>query len=73
PSGSAPVTLYFYRYQSRRWVLKKSITAKVSNWSTFSRYSKTTSVPTSGRWRVRARHKVGSKYRYSPYAYFTAN
>ncbi|MDO8915894.1 MAG: IPT/TIG domain-containing protein, partial [Coriobacteriia bacterium] len=47
PSGSAPVTLYFYRYQSRRWVLKKSITAKVSNWSTFSRYSKTTSVPTS--------------------------
>ncbi|MDO8915580.1 MAG: YCF48-related protein [Coriobacteriia bacterium] len=73
PSGSAPVTLYFYRYQSRRWVLKKSITAKVSNWSTFSRYSKTTSVPTSGRWRVRARHKVGSRYRYSPYAYFNAN
>ncbi|MDO8915857.1 MAG: carboxypeptidase regulatory-like domain-containing protein [Coriobacteriia bacterium] len=73
PSGSSPVTLYFYRYQSRRWVLKKSITARVSNWLSFSRYSKTTSVPTSGRWRVRARHKVGSKYRYSPYAYFTAN
>jgi hypothetical protein len=72
-SGTYPVTLQFYRLQSGRWVLRKSITAKASNILTFSKYSRSTSVPYTGRWRVRARHKVGSKYRYSGYRYFTAS
>jgi hypothetical protein len=71
-AGNSPVTLQFYRYQSRRWVLRKSTAARVSDLSTFSKYSKSTSVPSAGKWRVRARHKVGTKYRYSTYRYFTA-
>ena len=72
-SGTSPVTLQFYRYQSGHWVLRKSTTAKVSNMLTFSKYSDSTSVPYSGKWRVRARHKVGSKYLYSGYRTFTAS
>ncbi|MDO8916000.1 MAG: hypothetical protein Q7W16_07970 [Coriobacteriia bacterium] len=71
-SGTYPVTLQFYRYQSGHWVLRKSISARVSGVQSFSRYSRSTSVPTAGRWRVRARHKVGRRYRYSPYRYLSA-
>jgi len=67
------VTLQFYRYQLGHWVLRKSITAKVSNILTFSKYSRSTYVPYSGKWRVRARHKVGTKYLYSGRRYFTAS
>jgi hypothetical protein len=72
-SGTYPVTLQFYRYQSGHWVLRKSITAAASNYLTFSKYSRSTSVPYTGKWRVRARHKVGSKYLYSGYRTFTAS
>jgi hypothetical protein len=68
-----PVTLQFYRYQSRHWVLRTSITAVASNILTFSKYSRSTSVPYSGSWRVRARHKVGKKYLHSGYRYFSAS
>jgi hypothetical protein len=72
-SGTYPVTLRFYRYQSGHWVLRKSITAKVSNILTFSKYSRSTYVPYSGKWRVRALHKVGTRNLYSGYRYFTAS
>lgn len=72
-TGAYPVTLYFYRYQSGRWVLRTSITAKASTVLTFSTYARSTSVPSSGRWRVRARHTVGPTTRYSAYRYFTAS
>jgi Tol biopolymer transport system component len=72
-AGTSPVTLQFYRYEHGHWRLRKSATAKVSTVLTFSKYSRATSVPYSGKWRVRARHKVGSHYRYSGYRYFTAN
>jgi len=71
-AGTYPVTLQFYRYQSGHWVLRKSITARASNMLTFSKYSRSTYVPYSGKWRVRARHKVGAKYLYSGYRIFTA-
>jgi hypothetical protein len=71
-SGTYPVTLQFYRYEHGHWRLRKSITAKVSTILTFSKYSRSTSVPYSGKWRVRARHKVGSHYHYSGYRTFTA-
>ena len=62
-----------YRYEHGHWRLRKSTTAKVSTVLTFSKYSDSTSVPYAGKWRVRARHKVGSKYRYSGYRTFTAS
>ncbi len=72
-AGTYPLTLQYYRYQSGQWVLRKSATGKVSTVLTFSKYWRTTSVPYTGRWRVRAAHKVGAKYLYSPYRYFTAS
>jgi hypothetical protein len=72
-AGTYPVTLQFYRYQSGHWVLRKSTTAKVSNMLTFSKYSRSTYVPYSGKWRVRARHKVGTRYLYSGYRTLTAS
>lgn len=71
-AGTYPVTLQFYRYQSGRWVLKKSVAAKASNMLTFSKYSRSTYVPYSGKWRVRARHYTGGRYLYSGWRYFTA-
>jgi hypothetical protein len=68
-SGTYPVTLQFYRYEHGHWRLRKSVSAKAS---TFSKYSRSTSVPYSGKWRVRARHKVGSHYRYSGWRNFRA-
>jgi hypothetical protein len=72
-AGTYPVTLQLYRYQSGHWLLRKSTTAKAFNMLTFSKYSDSTSVPYSGKWRVRARHKVGTKYLYSGYRTFTAS
>jgi hypothetical protein len=72
-SGTYPVTLQFYRYERGHWVLRKSATAKASTVLTFSKYSRSTSVPYSGKWRVRARHKVGTHYHYSGHRYFTAS
>jgi hypothetical protein len=72
-AGTSPVTLQFYRYQSGHWLLRKSTTAKASTVLTFSKYSDSTSVPYSGKWRMRARHKVGAHYHYSGYRTFTAS
>ncbi len=72
-SGTFPVSLQFYRYQSGHWVLRKTVSAGVSDFLTFSKYSDSTSVPYSGKWRVRARHKVGTTYRYSGYRNFSAS
>jgi Tol biopolymer transport system component len=72
-SGTYPVSLQFYRYQSGHWVLRKTTTGRVTTILTFSRYYRSTSVPYSGRWRVRAGHKVGSHYHYSGYLTFTAS
>jgi hypothetical protein len=71
-AGTSPVTLQFYRYEHGHWRLRKSATAKASNILTFSKYSRAISVPYSGKWRVRAGHKVGSHYHYSGYRAFTA-
>jgi len=59
-SGSRPVQLQFYRYESGTWVLKKTVSPKVKSYSTYSKYTTTTSLPASGRWRVRAYHAADS-------------
>ncbi|HEY5484355.1 MAG TPA: YCF48-related protein, partial [Propionibacteriaceae bacterium] len=71
-SGTSPVTLRFYRYVSGSYRYSKTVSAKVSDFLTFSKYSDSTSVPYSGKWRVRAAHKVGSVNKYSGYRYFTS-
>lgn len=74
-SGTSPVTLQFYRLEHGRWVLRKSTTAKASGIDglTFSKYSDSTSLPSAGQWRVRARHKSGSHLQYSGYRTFTVS
>lgn len=67
------ISLQFYRSEHGRWVLRKTVTAKVTNFLAFSKYSVSTSVPYTGKWRVRARNKVGTVYKYGAYRNFTAN
>lgn len=75
PAGTAPVTLYVYRYASRRWILYKAVACRVSTiavqGTAFSKYAVTLKLPYSGTWRVRALHKVGTASRYSAYRTFT--
>lgn len=74
-AGTSPVTLYFYRYRSGRWLLYKAIGAPVSTIAVqgtpFSKYARSLSLPYAGKWRVRALHKVGTASRYSAYRTFT--
>jgi Tol biopolymer transport system component len=73
PSGAYPVTLQFFHYEHGRWVLRKTTTGRVTSILTFSKYARSTSVPYSGRWRVRAGHEVNHAFRYSGYLNFTAS
>lgn len=74
-TGSYPISLRFYRYKSGAWVYYKHTYAKASTILTFSKYSDSTSVPYAGKWRVRARsrYKVGSRYLYGGFRYFSAS
>ena len=67
------ISLQFYRSEHGRWVLRKTVTARVTNFLTFSKYSVSTSVPYTGKWRVRARNKVGTVYKNGAWRNFTAN
>lgn len=53
------VKLYFYRYESGKWVYRKRVSAKMSDLTVsgvlYSRYSAYTSLP-RGTWQVRAYH-----------------
>lgn len=56
PAGTAAVKLQFYRLEGVRWVLRKTVSAKVANYSTYSRYVVKTTITSTGKWRVRAYH-----------------
>lgn len=72
-----PVTILFYRYRSGKYVYYKSIGGKSStiavSGTDFSQYTRTTSVPYTGKWRVRVKHVVSGRSYYSSYSYFTVN
>lgn len=68
----ASVTLRFYRYESGHWKLRKTVTAHATNYSTYSKYSVKTTVPYTGKWRVRAYRAVTVGASYSSYRNFTA-
>lgn len=78
-TGYYPVRLYAYRYESGRWVLRKSNiyghrTLYSANWS---KWAVSTTLPSTGRWRVRAVHGGGllsdidHARTYSAYRYLT--
>jgi len=48
------VKLYLYRYESGHWKLRKTVSAKVADYSTYSRFSVKTSLTSKGKWRVRS-------------------
>lgn len=53
-SGTAPVRIYKYRYVSGRWRAYGYVSAKVSDYSSYSKYSAAIRLPYSGKWRLRA-------------------
>jgi hypothetical protein len=74
-AGTYPVKIKAYRLQSGTWVLRKTVSAKASNYSTYTKYSKSMSLPYKGKWRLRTYHAADSKNAatYSSYRYVTAN
>ena len=58
-AGSLAVKLRCYRRESGRWKLRKTVRAKVRDYSTYSRYSVKLALPSSGKWRLRASHECG--------------
>lgn len=61
-SGTRPVKLRFYRYQSGRWVLKKTVSAKASKYSSYSKVTAKTSLKNRGRWYVVATYAGSATY-----------
>jgi thermitase len=55
-SGTYPVRIYKYKYVSGAWKSYGYVTAKATNYSTYTKYSRSVSLPSSGRWRLRAYH-----------------
>lgn len=53
-AGTYPVRIYKYRYVSGDWKSYGYVNAKASNYSTYTKYSKTFSLPYKGKWRLRA-------------------
>ena len=66
------VTLRLYRYESGHWKLRKTVTTRAYGYSTFSKYSVKTSVPSAGKWRVRAYCSATSVSGYSAYRKLSA-
>jgi uncharacterized protein YkwD len=54
--GTLAVKLRCYRLESGHWVLRKTVRAKVSDSSTYSRYDVRLALPSRGKWRLRAGH-----------------
>ncbi len=61
-SGSRPVKLRFYRYQSGTWVLRKTVSAKASKYSSYSKVTAKTSLKYRGRWYVVATYAGSATY-----------
>jgi len=57
PAGDWAVKLYCYRYEGGFWKLRKTVAAKVADsGEEYSSYRVSTTLPSSGSWRVRAVH-----------------
>lgn len=59
-SGSKPVRIYRYRYVSGAWKSYGYVTAKASDYSSYSKYSVSMKLPAKGKWRIKAYHPTDS-------------
>ncbi len=78
-AGSIAEKFYCYRYQSGKWVLRKTVSAKVVsntyvlNGFTGSKVQASVVLPYSGKWRIRAYHAdTGHAATWGAYKYVTA-
>ena len=78
-SGSRPVTFRFYRHEKHNgvwvWTLRKTVSGKAANYSTYTKCSVSTSVPYAGKWRCKVRYAGSATYAETISAYsvtFTA-
>lgn len=55
-AGTKPVRIYRERYVSGRWKPYGYVSAKASNYSSYSKYSVSMKLPARGRWRLKATH-----------------
>jgi hypothetical protein len=61
-SGAKNVSLKIYRQVSGKWKLYKTVSAKNANYSSYTKYSVSTSVPYKGSWRVYAYYAGTSSF-----------
>ncbi len=52
-AGTYPARIYKYRYVSGAWKSYGYVTAKASNYSSYTKYTKSFSLPYAGKWRLR--------------------
>lgn len=72
PSGARSVKLYCYRYEAGRWVLRRTVMAVNKNYGSYTRFVVSLSLPSSGKWRIRAYHAdTGHSAKYGGYRYVT--
>jgi len=76
-AGKYPVKITAQRYEkqangTRKWVTRKTVAGKSSNYLSYTRYSASLRLPYPGRWRLRASHSdAGHAASYSAYRYIT--
>ena len=76
--GTYPVKLQCYLKQRQsngtyRWVLRKTVSARAADSSTYTKVTGKFSLPNAGKWRIRAYHAADSKNAatYSSYRYLS--
>ncbi len=55
-SGTYPVRIYKYRLVAGTWRSYGYVTARASNYSSYTKYARSIKLPYAGRWRMRAYH-----------------
>lgn len=55
-AGTRPVSIECQRYESGKWVTKKSVKAKAANYSTYTKCTARVQLGLKGSWRIRAVH-----------------
>ncbi|MDZ4170289.1 MAG: S8 family serine peptidase [Coriobacteriia bacterium] len=61
-AGTPAVRIECSRWDGSRWVLKRTVSARVSNSGAASRYTASVSLPLSGRWKLRAVHPADAAH-----------
>lgn len=70
-SGTYPVRIQCYRVEGGRLVLRKTVSAKASDYSSYTKYSRRLSLPRKGTWKIRAYHPAHGDHSASYSAYRT--